>query len=120
VSGRTDTGSTDTGSTDTGSTDTDRLAPAALVATRRAVHGLAEYVLAAHQRRLTRSIKLAVTPTGLRTARMPEGLELALRGAALVREADARRGQLRGLTGRRGERPALRLRGPAPAAVRPL
>jgi hypothetical protein len=59
-----------------------------LVATRRAVHGLAEHVLAAHQRLLTRSIKLAVTPTGLRTARFPEGEGLALRGATLYRESD--------------------------------
>jgi hypothetical protein len=69
-------------------TATDRPSPAALVATRRAVHGLAEHVLAAYQRRLTRSIKLAVIPTGLRTARMPEGSGLALRGATLFREAD--------------------------------
>jgi hypothetical protein len=70
------------------STDRTPASPEALVATRRAVHGLAEHVLAAHQRRLTRSIKLAVTPTGLRTARMPEGSGLALEGATLLRESD--------------------------------
>ena len=60
----------------------------ALVATRRAVHGLAEHVLAAEQRRTNRSIKLAVTPTGLRTAKLPEGSGFALRGATLYRESD--------------------------------
>ena len=60
----------------------------ALPGTRRSLHGIAEHVLAAHQRRLTGSIRLGVTARGLRTAALAVGDGLELRATALYRERD--------------------------------
>jgi hypothetical protein len=61
--------------------------------TRQAVHGIAEHILAAHQRRVTGSIRLRVWDGALSTGELPTGPEntisrLELRGGYLVRYPD--------------------------------
>jgi hypothetical protein len=65
----------------------------ALSATRHTVHGIAEHVLAAHERRVTGSIRLNVRDGALSTAELPTGPSntigrLELRGGYLVRHPD--------------------------------
>ena len=82
---------------------------AALVATRRTLHGIAEHVLAAYERSVSGTIRLTATDVGLRTqpvAADPAMLELRAEGeaAVLVRHPDGRSVPVEGRLGELAER----------------
>jgi hypothetical protein len=60
---------------------------ATLTSTRHVLHGIAEHLLAAHQRRVTGSIRLQVRDGALSTADLPTG-RLELRSGYLVRHPE--------------------------------
>ncbi len=66
-----------------------------LAVTRRAVHGIAEHIVAAHGRRSGGSVRLFVTVRGFET-RPPEADSLALADGMLIRRPDGPQAPLRG------------------------